>query len=430
MTLLVVIFVLMLLLLVGAPVIFAIGAAGFSYFFVKPDMIGSISIYAHKFFTGMDSFVFLAIPLFVLAGELMSSSGMMLYLVKFTQMLAGRFRGGLAYVNVLASTMFAGISGSALADCAALGPIEISMMKEDGYKPEFAAAITATSSIQGPIVPPSIPFVIFSSLTNVSVGALFMGGIIPGIMLGGSQILLIALMARKKNFPKHYEKFTFKQKLKITRSAIYSIAMTIIILGGILSGIFTATESAAVAVIYAFCISTFVYRNMTLKVLIEVLINTVKTTASIYLIIAFTSVIGWIFAMERVPDLITNLVNEYNISLYILLIIVNIFLLFNGMWISDTIQLLLFAPIFTPIFQSMGIHPVHFGVFMVVNVMLGMVTPPYGTALYLVSSISGSSLGSVVKEAIPFVLACIIVLLMITFIPALSLTIPSALGLI
>lgn len=430
MELLIVILTLILLLLVGAPVIFAIGAAGCSYFFVKPAMIGSLSVYAHKFFTGMDSFVFLAIPLFIMAGELMGSSGMMIHLVKFTQMAVGRFRGGLAHVNVLGSTMFAGISGSALADISALGPIEISMMKEGGYKPEFAAALTATTSIQGPIIPPSIPLVVFSSLTNASVGALFMGGLIPGIMLGVGQMAVIAFLAKKKNFLKSEEKISFKEKLKIMKSAIYSIMMTFIILGGILGGVFTATEAAAVAVVYAFIISTFVYRNMNMKVLREVLVNTVNTTASIYLIIAFTSVIGWIFAMERVPDMLTYLIRNYNISLYLLLFIINIFFLFNGMWISDTVQLLLFAPIFTPVLASMGIHPVHFGVFMVVNVMLGMVTPPYGTALYLVSSISGAKLSSIVKEALPFIAVCIAVLLMITYVPGLVLALPTALGLI
>lgn len=430
MILAIVILIMMLLLIIGAPVIFAIGTAGFSYFFLKPDMLGSLSIYAHKFFTGMDSFIFLSIPLFMLSGELMGSSGMMLHLVKFSQMLVGRLRGGLAYVNVLGSMLFAGISGSCLADISALGPIELSMMQEDGYETEFSAALVATSAVQGPIIPPSIPMVIFSSLTNASVGALFLGGAVPGILIGSAQMLVIAFLAKKRHFPKHDEKLTFKEVIKITKSAIYALLMPVIILGGILSGIFTATEAAAVSVVYAFIIATFVYKNMNLKLLRQILINTIKTTASIYLIIAFTSIIGWIMAMERVPDMLTALVCNNNLSVYTLLFLVNIFFLFNGMWISDTVQLLLFAPLFTPLFVSMGIHPVHFGVVMVVNVMIGMLTPPYGTALYLAASISKSKLGDIVRESLPFTSVSILVLFIITYFPGIVLFLPKVLGLI
>jgi len=430
MTLAIVIVVLMLLLIIGAPVIFAIGTAGISYFFIKPDMIGSLSIYAHKFFNGMDSFVFLSIPLFILAGELMGCSGMMNELVRFTQMLVGRFRGGLAYVNVLGSMLFAGISGSALADVSALGPIEIGMMKEDGYKPEFAAALTATSAIQGPIIPPSIPMIVFASLTNASVGALFLGGALPGIFIGLGQCMVIALMAKKRNFPRHDEKYSFKKVIDTTKSAIYSLLMPVIVLGGILSGIFTATEAAAIVVIYSFVIATFVYKSMTLEKLKEVLIKSARTTASIYLIIAFTSVIGWIMSMERLTDMISALVINYSLSATTLLFICNIFFLFNGMWISDTVQLLLFAPIFTPIFASMGIHPVHFGVIMVVNVMIGLITPPYGQALYLAASISKCKLSSIVRETLPFTAVSILVLFIVTYFPNIVLFLPRAFGLI
>lgn len=430
MALLVVVIILMILLIIGAPVLFAIGTAGISYFFVKPGMLNALSIYAHKFFTGMDSFVFLSIPLFTLAGEIMSASGMMKDLVRFCQMLVGRVRGGLAYVNVLASMLFGGISGSALADVSALGPLEVAMMTEDGYSPEFSAALTATSAVQGPIIPPSIPMVLFSSLTNASIGALFLGGAVPGILIGAGQMAVIALMAKKKNFPRHSAPLTFDEVKNVTKSAVYALLMPVIILGGILSGVFTATEAAAVSVGYSLIVSIVIYHKMTMDKFKNALRKTVRTTASIYLIVAFTSVVGWILAMEGLPEMINSAVIKFNISPVLLLFLTNIFFLFNGMWISDTVQLLLFAPIFTPIFANMGIHPVHFGVVMVVNVMLGMITPPYGTALYLAASISESNLTDIVKESLPFTLASILVLFIITYCPRIVLFLPKILGLI
>ncbi len=430
MALLLVVIVLMILLIIGAPVLFAIGTAGISYFFVKPGMLEALSIYAHKFFTGMDSFVFLSIPLFTLAGEIMSASGMMKDLVRFCQMLVGRVRGGLAYVNVLTSMLFGGISGSALADVSALGPLEVAMMTEDGYSPEFSAALAATSAVQGPIIPPSIPMVIFSSLTNASIGALFLGGAVPGILIGVGQMVVIALMAKKKDFPRHAVPITFDEVKTVTKSAVYALFMPVIILSGILSGIFTATEAAAVSVGYSLIVSIVIYRKMTMDKFKKALEKTVRTTASIYLIVAFTSVVGWILAMERLPDMINSAVIKFNISPVLLLFLTNVFFLFNGMWISDTVQLLLFAPIFTPIFANMGIHPVHFGVVMVVNVMLGMITPPYGTALYLAASISESKLTDIVKESLPFTLVSILVLFIITYCPSIVLFLPRMLSLI
>ncbi|OGR09685.1 MAG: hypothetical protein A2097_07250 [Desulfobacula sp. GWF2_41_7] len=430
MSLIIILVILMVLLIIGAPVMFAVGVAGFSYFIIAPNMWGSVGIYAHKFFTGMDSFVFLCIPLFTLAGDLMGQSGMMNHLVKFSQLLVGRIRGGLAYVNVLVSMLFGGISGSAMADVSALGPVIIEMMKKDGYKTEFAAAITATSAIQGPIIPPSIPMVIFASVTNVSVGALFLGGAIPGVLIGIGQMLMIALMARRRQFPRHYQQVSVQEATKVTASAFWALLMPVIILGGILGGIFTATEAAAVAVGYAFFIATFVYKNMTFNGFMASLTRSVKTTASVYLIIAFSYVLGWIFAVERVPQMIAQFVQAYDLSPYMVLFLINLFILFNGMWISDSVQLILFAPIFTPLVVAMGIHPIHFGVVMVINVMIGLITPPYGFAFYLAATISNTKLKAVVKESLPFLIISIIVLFIVTYIPIISLYLPKLMGLI
>ncbi len=430
MSLIIILGVLMILLIIGAPVMFAVGVAGFAYFAIAPNMWSSVGIYAHKFFTGMDSFVFLCIPLFTLAGDLMGQSGMMNQLVKFSQLLVGRIRGGLAYVNVIVSMLFGGISGSAMADVSALGPVIIEMMKKDGYKTEFAAALTATTAIQGPIIPPSIPMVIFASVTNVSVGALFLGGAIPGMMIGIGQMLMIALLAKRRQFPRHYQKVTVREATQVTVSAFWALLMPVIILGGILGGIFTATEAAAVAVGYAFLIATFVYKNMTFNGFMASLTRSVKTTAAVYLIIAFSYVLGWIFAVERVPQLITQFVQAYDLSPYTVLFLINLFILFNGMWISDSVQLILFAPIFTPLVVGMGIHPVHFGIVMVINVMISLITPPYGFAFYLAATISNTKLKAVVKESLPFLIISIGVLFVVTYVPSISLYLPKLLGFI
>lgn len=417
------------MLIIGAPVVFAIGTAALSYFLIKPDMLSMLNAYSVKFFNGMDSFVFLCIPMFMLAGELMSQTGMMTRLVKFVRLFVGGLQGGLGYVNVLVSMLFGGVSGSGLADVAALGPIEIAMMEEDGYRTDFSAALTATSAIQGPIIPPSIPMVVFASLTTASVGALFMGGLLPGFLIGLGQCFVIFALRKKKNFPKRMFRLTAKEIKESTLSAVTALIMPVIIIGGIISGIFTATEASAVAVGYALIIAVVVYRNLTWKKLYSCLINTAHMTASIYLIIAFTSVISWILAIERIPTLLNNLVVGSNMSPYLFLFLINLFFLFNGMWISDTAQLLLFAPIFAPIFVNMGGSLIHFGVMMVVNVMISLITPPYGTALYLAASISGCTLKEIVKQTLPFTAVSILVLFLVTYCPPIVTFLPKLMGL-
>jgi tripartite ATP-independent transporter DctM subunit len=430
-SLIIVIAILFCLLLVGSPVIFAIGGAGLAYFIIKPGIWALVPVYAHKFFTGMDGFIWLCIPLFIMAGEVMSKIGMTDRLLNFAQLLVGRLKGGLAYVNVLASMLFGGVSGSALADISALGPIEIAMMKSDGYSPEFATALTVTTAIQGPIIPPSIPMIIFASLTNVSVGALFLGGVIPGIMLGVGQMVVVRFMVGRRHFPSRQLKgLTWKRALRITFEAGYALLMPLIIIGGIVLGVFTATEAAAVAVGYAVLIGLLAYRNLALKDFFEILDKSARTSASIYLIIGFVTIISWVLAIEGVPDMLAVFVSHYQFKPWQLLLILNLFFLFNGLWISDVVQLLLFAPLFTPIMAKMGVHPIHFGVIMVVNIMIGLITPPYGLGLYLGAIVGNVKLESVVRQSFPFLVSSIVVLFMTTYLPALSLWIPSLFGLI
>lgn len=428
--LLIILVVLICLLLIGAPVMYAVGTAGLVYFFVAPHMLSSLGMFAHKCFTGMDSFVFLCIPLFTFAGELMGKSGMMKHLVALCQLLVGRVQGGLAYVTVLASMLFGGISGSAMADISALGPVAIGMMEEAGYDKKFSAALVATSAIQGPIIPPSIPFVIFASVTNVSVGAMFLGGAVPGVMIGLFIMIVIFFMRKRKNFPKVTTKFTWQQIGSILMSAIWPMLMPIIIIGGILTGAFTATEAAAIAAAYALFVAAVVYRNMTFKEYIKTLVDATKTTASIYLIIAFSYVLGWIFAMEKVPQMIGDLVVAWHLSAPMLLFIINLFFLWCGMWISDSVQIILFAPILTPVVAAMGVNPIHFGVVVCLNVMIGLLTPPFGMAFYLTSSITKIKLSDLVKNGLPFIFSSIVVLFLITYIPDLVLFLPRLAGLV
>jgi len=428
--LIIMIIVLLTLLIIGSPVVIAMASSSLIYFLIVPRMAGNFYIYVQKFFTGMDSFVLLCIPLFIFAGEIMNQSGMLVDLVNFTLVIVGRFRGGLAYMNVLVSMMFGGVSGSGLADVASLGPIEIEMMKKGGYTAPFAAALTATSAIQGPIIPPSIPAVIFASATGISVGALFLAGVIPGVLIGIGQMIVIFFSSKKRNFPKTSIKFSFKESVKLFMSAFFALLMPLIIIGGIVGGYFTPTEAAAVASFYALIIYILVYRKFNLKDFKRVLFNTAKVTSSIYLILGFVGIVAWILAIEKVPLILSNFALNSGLSTNTLLLLVNLFFLFNGMWISDTPQILLFGPVFCGIFNQLGVHPVHFGMIMIVNVMIGMITPPYGLALYLASSVSKTNLRDIVIETLPFTIVSLIVLLLVTYIPSISLFLPKLFGLI
>lgn len=428
MILIAILLTLIVLLMFGVPVMFAIGSSGMLYFFIKPGMFDALSVYAQRFFSGMDSFVFLCIPMFVFAGEVMNGSGMMNDLVNFCKLLVGRARGGMAHVNVVASMLFGGITGSGLADVSCLGPLEIKAMEEDGYSTAFSAALTATSCIQGPIIPPSIPMVIFASLTNASVGALFLGGILPGIMIGLGQMLVIVLMAKRRNFPKSDVKLTARQVLDVTKAAGAALMIPLILIGGIVSGFFTPTEAASVCAGYSMIAAWLIYKNLTWESLKHSLLSTVKISASIYLIIGFVQTVGWVLAVEGVPQLINDFVMRNNFSPHMLIFLLNVFLLVNGCWLSDTAQLVLFAPIFTPILVGMGFDPVHIGVMFVVNVMIGMITPPYGMALYLSSAIAREPLRNVVIETLPFTAVSILVLFIVSYFPVFVLFIPRMLG--
>jgi len=392
---------LLILLLIGAPVVMAIGTAAMSYFLVQPDMLSNLIMYAHRMFTGMDSFIYICIPLFMISGELMGRTGLMDRIVSFCRIFVGRLRGGIAYVTILASMIFGCISGSGLACIAARGPIEISM---------------------------TIPAVMFAGLASVSVGSMFTGCLVPGILLGVAQMIVVAIMAKKYGFPKSDVHYSKKEALQIILNSFGAIFMVLIVLGGILSGVFTATEASAIAVVYVLLLDILMSHKLKAADIWAALKSTAKGSTSIFLIIGFSSVISWILAMESVPIMISNWCTAANISPYLLLFIFNVFCLFNGMWISDSAQLVLFAPIFVPIFSSMGVSPVHIGVVMVVNVMIGMLTPPFGMALYTTASVSGCDLKKIVKASLPFTAVCAAILFIVTYCPTLTIALPQFLG--
>lgn len=309
--------------------------------------------------------------------------------------------------------MFGGVSGSAMADIAALGPAEIDMMEKDGYDKDFSAALTVSSAIQGPIIPPSISLIMFSSLTNTSVAVLFLAGAIPGILLGLGLMVVVCIMARVRNFP---------------RNPLLHVTPAVVL--GIILGIFTATEAAAVAVAYALVIGIVAHRNLTLKALWVILDKSARTTTSVYLIVGFASIISWIIANERLPDQLQAFIEAQDIQAWVLLLAIIIFFLINGLWIDDEVQMLLFAPLFTPIVAGLGVSPGHFGVIMTMNVMIGLLTPPFGMALYLGSAVCGVPLLKIIRASLPMMGTSLIVLMLVTYIPAISLTLPCLFGFI
>lgn len=428
-SLIAVIVILLVLLIIGAPVIFSLGASAVFYFLSTSSGMAMIQAFVNRFFLGIDNYVLLCIPLYCFAGDIMGRSGLMDGLISFCDLLVGRVRGGMAYVNVLGSMIFAGIQGSALADITALGPIEIEMMTKSGYDRDYSCALTAVSAVLGPIIPPSVVIIMFCSVVSNSVVSMFAAAIVPGILMGLAMCVIITIEARIHNFPRREHKYTLTEATGILKSSLFAIVMPLIIVGGILSGFFTPTEAGAVAVAYALIVAALVYKQLSLKMVFECLESAIKNTSSIYLIIGFTYVISWIMAMERVPAMISSVVAGSNLSLYTLLFLVNIFFLVNGCWLSDTAQIMLFAPIFLPVFVELGMSPVHMGVVMCVNVMIGLVTPPYGNCLFMAAQVGGAELKPMLIRALPYIGSHICVLFLITYIPGLSLFIPKLLGL-
>lgn len=388
-----------------------------------------MGIVAEQFLNGMYSnYVILAVPLFILAAELMNIGSMTERLLSFCNVLVGRFRGGLAQVNVVQSIIFAGMSGSAIADAAGTGSMMQKLMTDRGrYTPSFAAALTAVTAVIGPIIPPSIPMVIYALVSDASIGYLFLAGMVPGLLMAGMQMVQVAITARRQNFPVE-EPVPMRDIPGITWRALPALFMPVLLLGCIYSGVTTPTEAAALAAAYALFISTVIYRSITWHALYGALLSSGKTTASIGMLIAGALVFNYVVTIENIPESIKALLTSWDMSPVVFLIFVNILLLLLGCFLEGTTILLIVVPVLIPTAQALGIDLVHFGVVVVVNIMLGLVTPPYGLLLFIVAKISGAPLRDIVRDAWPFILWMVLCLGVITFIPEVVLWLPRLLG--
>lgn len=375
---------------------------------------------------GVNSFSLLAIPFFILAGEIMSQGGISRRLIEFSNILVGRVRGGLAQVNVLASMFFGGISGSAVADVSSIGTMMIPMMKKKGYDADFSVGITVTSACQGVIIPPSHNMIIYAMAAGgVSVGRLFLGGFIPGVLLGVSLMIISFIIATKRNYPKE-KRYSLKESLQITKDAVLGLFTAVIIIGGVISGVFTATESAAVACLYAFIITFFVYREIPLGRFIGILYSSLKTLAMVMSLIAAASAFGWLLAYLKIPAAATAGLLTITSNRIILLLLINLLLIGLGTIMDMAPLILITTPILYPVVvTTLGMSPIQFGVMLILNLGIGLTTPPVGSALFVGCAIGKISIEKATKAMLPLYAMMIIVLLMVTFIPGLVMFIPN-----
>jgi C4-dicarboxylate transporter DctM subunit len=412
--------------LLGLPVGHAMIAGSVLYLYLKGLDLGTA---AEQLLNGMyTSYLLLAIPLFILAAEFMNSGPIMDRLLRFCNALVGRWRGGLAQVNVVQSIVFASMSGSALADAAASGRLMQTMMTKDGrYPASFAAALTAVSSVIGPIIPPSIPLVLYALVADTSIGYLFLAGVIPGLLLGAVQMALISLQARRRNFPVE-PAVPLRELPRVTWEAFPALLMPVILFGCLYSGITTPTEAAAAAAAYALVISALLYRSVRWAGFYGSLMTSARTTISIGMLIAGALVFNYVITVENIPRTLAGLMKAYELSPIGFLVFANILLLILGCFLEGTTILLVIVPVLLPTAQALGVDLVHFGVVAVVNIMIGLVTPPYGLLLFMMTKISGVPLKDLVREVMPFLGVMIGALALITFIPDLVLFLPRLLG--
>jgi len=413
-------------LVIGVPVAFAIDAALF-YFMAVGDFPYHIRIVATQMYGGMKSFPLLAIPLFILAGDLMNESGITSRIISFTSILVGRFKAGLAMVNIWASVIFAGLSGSAVADTSAIGRVFIPEMEKRGYPRDFAAAITAASSVIGPIIPPSIPVIIYAlTVTGVSVPALFLGGIGPGILL--AVLLSIYVMV----FAGHYEKPATddlaQPKRKILLQGIIPLLMPVFVVGSILLGVVTPTEAASFAVAYALIVGLFVFRELKVSALPGIFGRSMRDSAVIMIVIGAVAAGNWLLTYNRVPNLITEFALEFMTARWMFLISVMLLFLFVGLFLEGIAAMLVLVPILHPIAVTMGIDPTHFGILVVFNLMIGLITPPMGLCLFVADSIANVGLGRLTRQVLPLFLVEVLALIIISFVPVTVLGIPRLFG--
>ncbi|MGI9521477.1 MAG: TRAP transporter large permease [Hyphomicrobiaceae bacterium] len=417
----------LLFLLVGLPVFFGLLAAP-GILLVLNDQSRDLALLYRNVYNGIDSFPLMAIPFFMLAGELMNRGGITLRLVEFSQAFMGHLRGGLAHVNILSSMLFAGLSGSAVADTSALGSMLIPAMEKNGYSRRFAAAITAASSVIGPIIPPSGIMIIYAYVMGESVAALFLAGIIPGILVGVGLMLVTAWMARTHDFPPATERVNWHGRGQATVRAFLPLMTPVIILGGILGGVFTPTEAAAVAAGYALFVSIFILRSLELHELPRVLTKAALTSSVVLLLVGAAMAFKTVVSLSHTPEMLASTILSLSENPYILLFLINLLLFVVGMFLDAGPAIIILGPILGPIFTDLGVHPVHFAIIMSVNLTVGLATPPMGLVLFVASSVSGERVEAITRAILPFLLVEIVVIFMITYIPAISMFVPTLFG--
>lgn len=413
--------------LIGIPIAFSMGIVSLTSLLALDKMF-LLKLIPQKMITGIDKFPLMAIPLFILAGNIMNRSGITNSLVKFANFLVGRLRGGLALVDILTSMFFAGITGVGVGEASVLGSIFVPTMVKEGYDCDFSAAVTASASVIGPIIPPSVPFVLYGCTVGVSVGGLFLAGIVPGILLGLFLMITAYIISRKRNYPVIKSKFTAKNFLIAFKDALLALVMPLIIVGGILAGVFTPTEAAGIAVFYALIIAVFVLKTLSFKDLFSVLVDSAITSSMVFMLISTASILAYILTTQQIPQKFAQMMLTITENPSLMLLIVNGFLLICGMVMAESPNIILLGPILAPIVTGLGVDPLHFGVIMVLNLTIGLITPPVGSCLYILCGVSGLTLEELTKAILPFLIMEIFVLFLCTYIPSISLFLPRLFG--
>lgn len=412
--------------LIGVPIAMGLGLAAAGGILAW----GKVPLYLipQRMFTGVDSFILMAIPFFMLAGELMDSTGILERLLKFADALVGHIRGGIAHVNVVAGMILSGVSGSAVADASAIGSALLPVMRKE-YDVDFGSGVVAGAAALGPIIPPSIPMIIYAASTSgMSVAALFLSGMIPGLMIGFGMMAIIYVIARKRGYPVRQQRMTAREFLARTKRAIPALVMPIVVLGGILGGAFTATEAGVIAVVYALFVGFFVSKELRLRDIPPALLKAGVTTSVVFLLIATANAVSWLLTTQQVPAMISAYLKSISPSPLMYLLIVNIFLLIVGCLMETAAALIMLVPILAPIAASYGIHPLHFGFVVVMNLVIGLITPPVGVVLFVVCGLANISLERLVRAVWPHLIWQLAVLALVTYFPELTLWVPRMFG--
>ena len=414
--------VMLALTALGIPLVFSLlGASVFTLFVIRLEL--PLTVVPQLFIGGIDSFVLLAIALFFLAGELMTAGGVVDRILTFARALVGHVRGGLGQVSVVSSVVMAGVSGSAVADAAAVGPLLIRSMKREGYPAAYSAALIETASTLGPIIPPSIPMIIYAVTANVSVGAMFMAGILPGLLIAIGLSAVVYISARRMNLPRS-ERAEGSTILSATLRAALALLAPVIIVGGIRGGVFTPTEAGAVAAVYVLLIGMVAYRALSLRAIFDALVRAAHGTGTVLVILGASSIFAWIIADQRIGQELAATIRGLDLHPWMLLLVLNIVFFAVGMFLDPLPALVILVPVFLPMVKAIGMDPVHFGVMLVLNLVIGLCTPPVGALIYLTASIGNVSPTAVVRASLPFLAMLICVLLLVTYVPAVSLTLP------